>query len=116
MKPITLLLAAAFVAAATLPAAAGPTLDAQAAQHFNRGVAAADRQSVPAAPIVTPSRAGGGSDALSIRAAERFNRGVALPDRQSVVPAAAPDPALDAYAAARFNRGVAPADRQSVPN
>jgi hypothetical protein len=136
---------ALLLAAAAVPAAA-QSLDQWAAEHFNRGVAVQDRQTVPGTISGVPSRAGTESFAASVGistaaydqpmlsevAARHFNRGVAIQDRQTVhgpvaggsadtrqLAAAAGVPAdrsLDALAGALFNQGVSVQDRQIVRN
>jgi hypothetical protein len=136
---------ALLLAAAAVPAAA-QSLDQWAAEHFNRGVAVQDRQTVPGTITGVPSRAGTESFAASVGvstagydapmlsevAARHFNRGVAIQDRQTVhapvaggsadtaqlaATAGAPTGAsLDTLAAALFNQGESAQDRQTVAN
>jgi hypothetical protein len=136
---------ALLLAAAAVPAAA-QSLDQWAAEHFNRGVAVQDRQTVPGTIAGMPSRAGTESFATSVGistaaddapmlsevAARHFNRGVAIQDRQTVqapsavgsadtgqlaAAAGAPaDASLDTLAAALFNQGESVQDRQTVAN
>jgi hypothetical protein len=136
---------ALLLAAAAVPAAA-QSLDQWAAEHFNRGVAVQDRQTVPGSVTGMPSRAGTEAFAASVGipaadhdepmlsevAARHFNRGVAVQDRQTVyapeaggsadtrqLASAAGVPAgasLDTLAAALFNQGESVQDRQAVAN